>query len=73
MLQGVFEKSFAKIPNEPATPGLAQEADGGKSDVTGTTRLAALQEQVGAQQVRFCTDGCSFLVWGTSILTSVGC
>lgn len=58
MLQGVFEKSFAKIPDEPTGTEQAQTAAFGKSDLTeeGATRLAELQEQVGAEQVRFHTN-----------------
>lgn len=66
MLQGVFEKSFAKIPDEPANPGPAQMAAFGKSDLTDgrTTRLAELQEQVGAEQVCFYTDSLVFFRLG---------
>lgn len=61
-LQGVFEKSFAKIPDEPANPGQAQAAALGKSELTDerATGLAELQEQVGADQVRVHADGSSF-------------
>ncbi|XP_056874058.1 bromodomain-containing protein 3-like isoform X2 [Takifugu flavidus] len=57
-LQGVFEKSFAKIPDEPTGTGQAQTAAFGKSDLTeeGATRLAELQEQVGAEQVKAVPD-----------------
>lgn len=66
MLQGVFEKSFAKIPDEPANPGPAQATAFGKSDLTDgrATRLAELQEQVGAEQVRFYTDSLVFFQLG---------
>lgn len=62
VLQGVFEKSFAKIPDEPANLGQAQAAAFGKSDLTDedASQLAELQEQVGADQVRVHTDGSSF-------------
>lgn len=66
LLQGVFEKSFAKIPDEPPNPGPAKAAAFGKSDSTDgrATRLADLQEQVGAEQVCFYTDGSSLFQLG---------
>lgn len=63
VLQGVFEKSFAKIPDEQENPQPAQAAAFGKADLTDepATQLTELQEQVGADQVGFHADGSSFL------------
>uniref|UniRef100_H3C2J4 Uncharacterized protein n=1 Tax=Tetraodon nigroviridis TaxID=99883 RepID=H3C2J4_TETNG len=57
-LQGVFEKSFAKIPDEPANPGQAPAAASGKSDRTDerAAPLAEVQEQAGADQDKAAPD-----------------
>uniref|UniRef100_A0A665V2M8 Bromodomain containing 3 n=1 Tax=Echeneis naucrates TaxID=173247 RepID=A0A665V2M8_ECHNA len=74
-LQGVFEKRFAKMPDEPvelsspmntmSTKSPSSSGISGNTSLSGdksdsaeehTTRLAELQEQVGAEEVGSCTD-----------------
>lgn len=58
LLQGVFEQRFAKMPDEHVE--VTSQAGGSlekpESAEEHATRLAELQEQVGAHQVGYCTD-----------------
>lgn len=58
LLQGVFEQRFAKMPDEHVE--VTSQAGGSlekpESAEERATRLAELQEQVGAHQVGYCTD-----------------
>lgn len=60
LLQGVFEQSFAKMPDEhvEVTSQAGGSLDKPESAEERATRLAELQEQVGADQVGCCTDVC---------------